>query len=67
MRVVLAIGLLITVCVPASATALHSFQPHEGRLRPFERASTPPARFAVPGWTNAETRQWLHNGSFSLA
>lgn len=67
MRAVLAVGLLITVCAPASATAMHRFQPREGRLRPVERVTAPPPRFAVPGWTGQETRQWLYNGSASLS
>jgi hypothetical protein len=63
MRALLAVGLLITVCAPPSAMAMHRLQPREGRLRPVERVTAPPPRFAVPGWSDEETRQWLYNGS----
>jgi hypothetical protein len=42
---------------------MHRLQPREGRLRPVERVTAPPPRFAVPGWSDEETRQWLYNGS----
>jgi hypothetical protein len=32
-------------------------------LRPVQRVAAPTLRFAVPGWTDVETRQWLYNGS----
>jgi hypothetical protein len=31
-------------------------------LRPVQRV-TAPTHFAVPGWTDEETRKWLDNGS----
>ncbi len=67
MRAVLAVGLLITLCASADAAPVHRFQPREGRLRPVERVTAPLPRFAVPGWTGEETRQWLYNGSASLS
>jgi hypothetical protein len=63
MRAVLAAGLLITLCAFANAAPVHRFQPREGHLRPVQRVAAPTLRFAVPGWTDEETRQWLYNGS----
>ena len=63
MRAVLAVGLLITLCASANAAAVHRFEPREGHLRPVQRVTAPTRRFAVPGWTDEETRQWLYNGS----
>jgi len=63
MRAVLALGLLTTLCASANAAPVHRFQPREGHLRPVQRVTAPTPRFAVPGWTDEETRQWLYNGS----
>ena len=63
MRAVLAVGLLITLGASANAARVHRFQPREGHLRPVERVTAPTPRFAVPEWTDEETRQWLYNGS----
>ena len=63
MRAVLAVGLLITLCASANAAPVHRFQPREGHLRSVQRVTAPTPRFAVPGWTDEETRQWLYNGS----
>jgi hypothetical protein len=63
MRAVLAAGLLITLCASASAAPVHRSQPREGHLRPVQGVTAPAPRFAVPGWTDEETRQWLYNGS----
>jgi len=66
MRSVLVFGLLITLCASASAAAVHRSPPrHRHYVRTIQRVTVPapPARFAVPGWTDEETRQWLYNGS----
>ncbi|QDW41283.1 hypothetical protein FFI89_031680 [Bradyrhizobium sp. KBS0727] len=63
MRAALAIGLLITLGASVNAAPLHRFQPREGHSRPVQRVTGPTSRFAVPGWTDEETRQWLYNGS----
>ena len=60
---VLAVGLLITLGASANAAPVHRFQPREDHLRPVQRVTAPTPRFAVPGWTDEETRQWLYNGS----
>jgi hypothetical protein len=63
MRAVLALGLLTTLCASANAATVHHFKPPEGHLRPVQHVTAPSPRFAVPGWTDEETRQWLYNGS----
>jgi hypothetical protein len=62
MRSVLALGVFITLCASAdAATALRS-KPPERHLRPHQGV-TAPAGYAVPGWTDQQTRKWLYNGS----
>ena len=63
MRVVLAVSLLITLCASANAASAQRFQPRETHSRPGQRVTAPAPQFAVPGWTDEETRQWLYNGS----
>ena len=63
MRAILAVGLLITLGASANAVPVHRFQPREGHLRPVQRATAPTSRFAVPGWTDEETRQWIDGAS----
>ena len=63
MRAILAVGLLITLGASANAAPVHRFQPREDHLRPVQRVTAPTPRFAVPEWTDEETRQWLYNGS----
>jgi hypothetical protein len=62
MRSVLALGLLITLCASANAATVHRSKPTEGDLRPGQRV-TVPTGYAVPGWTDEQTRKWLYNGS----
>jgi hypothetical protein len=59
MRSVLALGLLITLCATATPATVHHLRTrHHVIVRPSQGV-TAPARFAVPGWTHEETRQWL--------
>ncbi len=62
MRSVLVLGLLITLCVSANATTVHRSKPPEGPLRPGQRV-TVPRGYAVPGWTDEQTRSWLDNAT----
>jgi|ERR1700726_2455004 len=62
MRSVLALCLLITLCASADAATLHRSKPHERHLRLDQPASVT-KRFAVPGWTDEQTRYWLWNSS----
>jgi hypothetical protein len=63
MRSVLALGLFITLCVPADAATVHrSKPPARAAVRPSQRV-TAPTSFAIPGWTDEQTRDWLDNAS----
>lgn len=58
MRSVLALGLLITLCASANAATVHRSKLPDRQLRPAQGV-TAPARVAVPGWTDEQTRNWL--------
>jgi hypothetical protein len=58
MRSVLVLGLLITLCASANAATVHRSKPPEGHLRPGQGVTVPKG-YAVPGWTDEQTRQWL--------
>ena len=69
MRFVLALGVLVVSCASANAAAVHHHaKPRTVYLRAHDQVIVrpsqdvaPPARFAVPGWTDEQTRQWLDN------
>jgi hypothetical protein len=68
MRTFLALGLLITLCASADAATVVRAKRPEGRLRAGQYFAAPkdvtaPKGYAVPGWTDAETRKWLGNAS----
>jgi hypothetical protein len=63
MRSVLALGLLITVSASADAATVHRSKPHERHLRPTQRVIVPNTGYAVPGWTDEQTRQWLDDAT----
>ena len=63
MRSGLALCLLIALCASAdAATLLRRSKPHERHLRPDQPAAVT-KRFAVPGWSDEQTRYWLWNSS----
>jgi hypothetical protein len=62
MRSILILGLLITLCVSANAATVRRSKPPEGRLRAGQRVTLPPG-YAVPGWTDEQTRYWLDNAT----
>ncbi len=68
MRYVLALGLSMTLCASANGATARRLrspayaQPHV-TVRPSQRVTAPAARFAIPGWTDEETREWLDNAS----
>jgi hypothetical protein len=66
MRAVFALGLLITLCTSADAGTAH--HPKRGHVivGPSQGA-TAPARTAVPGWTDEQTRYWLNRGPSACA
>jgi hypothetical protein len=67
MRTVLALGLLIALCVTASAASVHRSRarPHSpvGQRVTAPIAPTATPRFAVPGWSDEDTRRWLDGAS----
>ena len=69
MRSILALGLLIALCATASAAPVHRSRarPHHA-VSPGQRVTVPGAptatpRFAVPGWSDEDTRRWLDGAS----
>ena len=60
MRFVLALGLLVTLCASANAATVHHSKRHAGHLRPAQPVAVPKG-YAVPGWTEEETRHWMDN------
>lgn len=66
MRFLLAAGLLLALCISANAaTVRHARTRHPALDRPRANAS-PPARFAVPGWSDEATQRWLNNASSNV-
>jgi len=61
MRFLLALGLFVTLCASANAATVHRSK-HRDHLRPGQHVTVPNG-YAVPGWTDEETRKWLYNGS----
>jgi hypothetical protein len=67
MRPVFALSLLIIFCASADAATVHRSKPHHAHFRTpppvAGQRATAPTRFAVPGWTDQQTRDWLDNAS----
>jgi len=67
MRCAFALGLLIALCASADAATVHrSKPPGHGRPRIIvgpEQRVTAPAHFALPGWSDEQTQEWLDNAS----
>jgi hypothetical protein len=62
MRSGLALGLLITLCAAADAAKVHRARPPEKHVRQGQPV-TGPKSYAVPGWTEEETRKWLDDAT----
>ena len=65
MRSVLALGVLIALCASANAAKARHLEPHAGHLRPAQPVAALKG-YAVPGWTEQQTREWLdsfHGGT----
>lgn len=65
MRYVLALGFLIALSASANAAKVHHSKPHADRLRAAQPVAVTKG-YAVPGWTNEQTRNWLdsfHGGT----
>ncbi|PPQ15286.1 hypothetical protein CV770_32320 [Bradyrhizobium sp. AC87j1] len=66
MRALLAMGLLLALCTSASAAPVHHPRARQPAVdRPRANAG-PPARFAVPGWSDDATLRWLNNASSNV-
>ena len=77
MRSIFAVALLIALNAPADAATVDQFRAHHHsvlrvkreRFRaphvivPLGQGATPRRQFAVPGWTDDETRRWLDGAS----
>jgi len=69
MQCVVALAVLIAFCASASAATVRHARPH-GHSRSTRRITVypdqrlaNPRRFAVPGWSDEQTRQWLDNAT----
>jgi hypothetical protein len=62
MRAVFALGLLIALGTAANAATMLRSKSAASHLRPSQRVIIPKS-YAVPGWTDEETRKWLYRGS----
>ena len=62
MRSNLVLGLLIFLCASANAAKLHRTKRPEGFAHP-SRSVAPAKGYAVPGWTDEQTRYWLDNAT----
>jgi hypothetical protein len=70
MRNLLVMGVLIAIAAPAIAQTVeharasmsHQRVRQHVIVRP-DQGARPPARFAVPGWSDEQTRRWLDNAT----
>jgi hypothetical protein len=62
MRSVLALGLAIAWCASANAATVRRPKLAEGHVRPSQRVTVPKS-YAVPGWTDEQTRRWLDDAT----
>ena len=65
MRTVLALCLFIALGAPANAAKVHHSKPQAGQLRAAQPVTVSKG-YAVPGWTDEQTRNWLdsfHGGT----
>ena len=65
MRPILVLGVLIALCNFANAATARHSKPHAGQLRLTQPVAAPKG-YAVPGWTEQQTRDWLdsfHGGT----
>jgi hypothetical protein len=62
MRSVLALGLALAWCASANAATVRRSKPTEGHVRPSQRVAVPKS-YAVPGWTDEQTRRWLDDAT----
>ena len=67
MRFALCLGVLIMLCTAADAVTVrragHPDQHFRLEQPVVPPSAVPPKGFAVPGWTDEETRQWIDSAS----
>ncbi|MBO4224767.1 hypothetical protein [Bradyrhizobium neotropicale] len=64
MRLALCLGALIVLCAAADAATVRRVRHPERHFRLEQPVvPSPPKGFAVPGWTDEETRQWIDGAS----
>jgi hypothetical protein len=64
MRSIFALGILVALSASANAAKMHHSKPHAGHVRPPQTLAVP--SYAVPGWTEEQTRNWMdsyHGGT----
>jgi hypothetical protein len=64
-RSVFALGFLIALCASADAATVHRAKPRHFTVRPSQGVAGS-GHFAVPGWTDEQTRDWLDNATSCL-
>jgi hypothetical protein len=62
MRFVVSLSVLIALWASAGAATVRRVRHPVQHVRP-EQPAGPPRGFAVPGWTDEETRQWIDSAS----
>lgn len=59
MRSVLALALLIALDASAHAARVRHPEPHASHLRPAQPVAAGLKSYAIPGWTEQQTRDWM--------
>jgi hypothetical protein len=62
MRLIVGLSVLIALWASADAATVRRARHPAQHVRP-EQPVGPPRGFAVPGWTDEETRQWIDSAS----
>lgn len=66
MRSLLAVGLLLLLYTAADAATVHHPRARHPAVERARANTSPPARFAVPGWSDEATERWLDNASSNV-
>ena len=62
MRLILTICVLVATCVSVQAAPTHRAKLPARKLHTVDPAPSPKG-FAVPGWTDEQTRSWINDAS----
>jgi hypothetical protein len=63
LRSVLALGALIVLCASANAARVRHPEPRAGHTRPAQPVAAGLKSYAVPGWTEQQTRDWMDSNT----